>query len=73
MNRIKWTEKITNAEVLRKTGVNELELLNQIKSNKKKFIGLKKKNDRLFAVASSGIIVGKSPRGRKRKSMLSEE
>jgi len=70
MNRIKWVDRITNVEVLRRTGT-EMSLMKWIKENKKKYIDDTRENDRLFAVASSGVTVGKLSRGRRQGSILS--
>ena len=70
MNRIRWVDRITNVEVLRRTGT-EMSLMKWIKENKKKYIDDTRENDRLFAVASSGVTVGKLSRGRRQGSILS--
>ena len=67
---VKWTDRVTNAEVLRKMGLHELRLLRMIKESKQVYIEKKLKNDSLFALASKGKIIGKAPRGRRRKSMF---
>ena len=72
VNRIKWVDRVINAAVLSKIGVAEPILLKWIKDNKKRYIEEKRRNDRIFAVASTGIIVGKAPRGRRRRSILDE-
>lgn len=72
IKRIKWIDRITNTEVLQRIGISQLKLLDWIRRNKREFIEDKRKNDRLFATACAGVIVGKSPRGRKRKSILSD-
>jgi len=63
-------DRVTNEEMLQRTGA-EMSLLKWIKENKKKYIEDKRGNDRFFAVASSGVIVGKPSRGLGRRSILS--
>lgn len=70
LNRIKWTEKVTNREVLKKVGLENTILLNTIKDGKRLFIRNKMRTDNLFSLAVNGKIPGKKSRGRRRLTMM---
>ena len=59
MQQMKRTDRITNPEVLRKMERQELRLLRIIKESKQGYIEEKLRNDGLFALASTGKIIGK--------------
>lgn len=60
---INWTQKVTNDEVLQRTGLQQNILLYMIwKGNNKFFVG-KCENDVLFPTAVVRKIIGKTPRG----------
>lgn len=72
MQRIKWTEKITNKEVLQRLNMEEAALVKILSNKKEKYLRERAENDELFAKAVHGKILGKSSRGRKRMSLLND-
>ena len=70
MQRISWTERVRNEDVLKRIGIKETILLNHIKEAKSRFVE-KMKTEDIFKTAMQGKIPGKSSRGRKRLTMLS--
>lgn len=72
MNRIKWTEKVSNGNVLSRMNLQEAVLVSTLENKKHKYIRNRIKEDELFARALQGKIVGKVPRGRRRMSMLND-
>ena len=71
MEKVKWTEKLTNAEVLKL--VNEVpSLLDTIKKRKRRQIGHVLRHESLLRTAMEGRMEGKRPRGRKRIMMMDD-
>ena len=70
VNRIKWTEKIRNEDVLKKVGLDSPILLKIIRESKRRFIRNKMEEDELFKLVANGKIPGKKSRGRRRITML---
>lgn len=71
MKRIKWTEKITNKEVLKRMKITETVFLKSIQNKKRRYLQQRTEEDQVFARVIQGKIVGKPPRGRRRMNMLS--
>jgi hypothetical protein len=71
MEKISWTEKITNEEVLRRVGV-ERQLLNMLRNRKKSWIGHTLRHDGLLKEVIEGRMEGKRGRGRPRLGMLDD-
>ena len=71
LERVSWTEKCSNDEVLRR--VNERRcIVETIVGRKKNWIGHVLRGDSVLRLVMEGRIEGKRPRGRKRKGMLDE-
>jgi len=71
LERVRWTEKCSNDEVLRR--VNERRcIVETIVGRKKNWIGHVLRGDGVLRLVMEGRIEGKRPRGRKRKGMLDE-
>ncbi len=70
LHRIKWTEKVTNEEVLQRSGLEHRILLIKILEGKRKFLDAKMEKDDLFRMTAQGKIPGKTPRGRRRLTLL---
>ena len=70
VNRIKWTEKIRNEDVLKKVGLDSPILLKIIRESKRRFIRNKMEEDELFKLVANGKIPGKKSRGRRSITML---
>ena len=73
MQRIKWVEKISNKEVLRRMEMEETVLVKIVVNNKEKYLRERMRNNELFATAINGKILGKATRGRKRMSLLNDK
>jgi hypothetical protein len=71
MEKISWTERRTDEEVLRTVGVKR-EMVNVIIMRKKNWIGHILRHDGLFRDVMEGKMEGKRPRGRPRIGMLEE-
>ena len=71
MEKISWTEKISNEEVLRRIG-EERQLMSLIRTRKHKLIGLSMRGEELLKEVIEGKMKGKRTRGRPRKGMLDE-
>ena len=71
MEKISWTEKKTNAEVLELVG-EERRLVDVIVERKKRWIGHVLRGDGLLREVIEGRMEGKRPRGRPRIGMLEE-
>ena len=71
MEKIRWTERKTNAEVLKMVG-EKRQLIERITRSKKRWIGHVTRGGGLLKEIIEGRIDGKRPRGRKRLGMISE-
>ena len=71
MEKISWTEKITNEEVLKRVG-EERQLIKMIRNRKKNWIGHVLRGDGLLREVMEGRMEGKRGRGRPRIGMLDE-
>ena len=71
MERISWTEKKTNEEVLRSIG-EKRNLVETIIRRKKNWMGHIMRGGGVMKTVVEGRMEGKRPRGRKRKGMLDE-
>jgi len=71
MEKIPWTDKITNKEVLERIG-EERHLVSTVVMRKKKWIGHVIRGQSLMKFVMEGRMEGKRPRGRKRMGMLEE-
>ena len=71
MERISWTEKITNEEVLRRVG-EKRSMVETIVRRKKNWIGHIMRGDALMKEVMEGKMEGKRGRGRKRIGMIDE-
>ena len=71
MERISWTNKITNEEVLRRVG-EKRSMVETIVRRKKNWIGHIMRGDGLMKEVMEGKMEGKRGRGRKRIGMIDE-
>jgi hypothetical protein len=71
MEKISWTEKITNVEVLKRVGEERL-LMKTIRNRKKKWVGHVLRGEGLLKEAMEGRMEGKRGRGRPRTGMLDD-
>ena len=71
MLKVKWTEKKTNAEVLKEANV-ERSLLTSIKKRKHKWLGHIMRHEGLLKDIIEGKMDGKRRKGRPRLGMMSE-
>ena len=71
MEKISWTEKWTNDQVLQIVGENRT-LVDTVVRRKKNWIGHILRGDGLIKEVIEGRMDGKRPRGRKRIGMLNE-
>lgn len=71
MEKISWTEHVTNEEVLLRVG-EERAMLNTIMNRKKNWIGHVLRREGLFKDIIEGKMEGKRTRGRKRMGMFSD-
>ena len=71
MERISWTDKITNEEVLRRVG-EKRSMAETIVRRKKNWIGHIMRGDRLMKEVMEGKMEGKRGRGRKRIGVIDE-
>jgi hypothetical protein len=73
IEKISWTDKITNEEVLERVGINR-QLMNELRNRKKNWIGqnLILRGDDLLKEVIEGRIEGKRIRGRPRLGMLDD-
>jgi len=71
MEKISWTEKITNEEVLERVG-EERQLIKLIRNRKKNWVGHVLRGDGLLKEVMEGRMEGKRGRGRPRIGMLDE-
>ena len=69
MEKISWTDKKTNEEVLRMVGEKQ-QLVDRIITRKKNWLGHVMRGEGLLKEVIEGRMDGKRPRGRKRKGML---
>jgi hypothetical protein len=71
MEKISWTDKITNEEVLERVGINR-QLMSQLRNRKKNWIGHILRGDGLLKEVIEGRMEGKRIRGRPRLGMLDD-
>ena len=71
MEKISWKDRITNEVVLGRVGV-ERELINTLRSRKKRWIGHVLRGDGLLKEVIEGRMEGSKPRGRPRLGMLDD-
>jgi hypothetical protein len=71
MEKISWTEKITNEEVLERVG-EERQLIKLIRNRKKNWVGHVLRGDGLLKKVTEGRMEGKRGRGKPRIGMLDE-
>ena len=71
MEKISYTERVTNEEVLRRVG-EERQLLNLIRNRKKNWIGHILRGDGIVKEVIEGRMEGKQSRGRPRAGMLDD-
>ena len=71
MEKISYTERVTNEEVLRRVG-EERQLLNLIRNRKKNRIGHILRGDGIVKEVIEGRMEGKRSRGRPRAGMLDD-
>ena len=71
MERISWSDKITNDEALKRVGTDR-QLLNTLRSRKKTWIGHVLRGDGVLKEVIEGRMEGKRPRGRPRFGMLDD-
>ena len=71
MERISWTDKITNEEVLRRVG-EKRSMVETIVRRKKNWIGHIMRGDGLMKEVLEGKMEGKRGRGRKRIGMIDD-
>ena len=69
MEKIKWTDKISNEEVLQMVG-EQRSLINTIKRRQKNWIGHVLRGESLFRTVLEGSISGKKIKGRPRRMLL---
>ena len=69
MEKISWTEKISNEEVLRRIG-EERQLMSLIRTRKRKWIGHSIRGEGLLKEVIEGRMEGKRSRDRRPKGML---
>ena len=69
MEKISWTERVSNDEVLRIVGEERM-LIKTCKERQKKWVGHILRHDGLLKDVIEGRLEGKRPRGRKRIMML---
>ena len=72
IEKISWTEKITNNEVLRRVG-EKCSMVNLVVNRKKNWIGHVLRREGLMREVIVGRMMGKRTRGRKRNGMLEME
>ena len=72
MLKIKWTDRVTNEEVLRRAGVSEKQLFTIVCRRKLKFAGhiIRGSSGEMCKNIIEGTIVGKRSRGRQRKKWM---
>ena len=71
MEKIRWTDRITNEEVLNRVGVGR-SLIEVLRNRKKKWIGHVLRGDGLLKEVIDGRMEGKRGRGRPRLGMLDD-
>ena len=71
MEKISWTERVTNEEVLRRVG-EQRTLINTIWRRKARWTGHVIRSEGLLRTVIEGRAEGKRPRGRKRRMMLDD-
>jgi hypothetical protein len=69
MEGIKWSDKVTNEEVLKRIGI-ERQLMDTIRNRKRKWIGHVIREEGLLKEIIEGRMEGKRNRGRPRVGML---
>ena len=71
MEKVSWTERKTNEEILKIVG-EKRRLVNMVVERKKRWIGHVLRGDGLMREVLEGRMIGKRPRGRPRMGMLEE-
>ena len=71
MEKISWTDKITNEEVLTRVGIDR-QLISTLRNRKKSWIGHVLRGDGLLKEVIEGRMEGKRIRGRPRLGMLDD-
>jgi len=71
MEKIKWSDRITNEEVLRRVGETQ-QIIELIRSRKRKWIGHVIRGEGILKEVIEGRMEGKRTTGRPRKGMLDE-
>jgi hypothetical protein len=71
MEKISWTDKITNEEVLERVGINR-QLMSELRHRKKNWMGHILRGDGLLKEVIEGRMEGKRIRGRRRLGMLDD-
>src|SRR5688572_29384839 len=71
MEKISWTDKVTNEDVLRRVGI-ERQLIYMLRGRKKSWIGHVLRGNSLLKEVLEGRMEGRRVRGRPRLGMLDE-
>ena len=71
MEKISWTDKVTNKDVLKKLNESK-NMLNVIRQRKRKWIGHVLRNDEFLQEIFEGRMKGRPARGRKRIQLLDD-
>jgi len=71
MEKIKWTDKVSNAKVLRRVD-EERKLLKVIKERKRRWLGHVMRGENLLKAVIEGTVEGRNKRGRKRMKMTDD-
>ena len=71
MQRIAWTDKVTNADVLIRCGVEKPMLLDIIMEAKTRYLE-EKRIGAFYKLVLYGKITGKATRGRRRSTLMEE-
>ena len=71
MEKISWTDKVTNEDVLRRVGI-EIQLIYMLRSRKKSWIGHVLRENSLLKEVLEGTMEGRRVKGRPRLGMLDE-
>jgi hypothetical protein len=71
MEKVSWTDKITNEEILRKVG-EQRSIIKTIMNRKKNWIGHVLRGDNLLKEVIEGRLDGKRAKGKPRTGMLGD-
>ena len=71
MEKVSWTQRKTNEEILKIVG-EKRRLVNMVVERKKRWIGHMLRGDRVMREVLEGRMIGKRPRGKPRIGMLEE-